>query len=146
MSIADVRRNGGSIFVMTSALDLIGNTPMVDVSNLSPNPNVRLVAKLESQNPYGSVKDRIARKMIDEAERSGALKPGGVLVLQGYTPEQLAYGTGGPREVSHLYTRELLEASFGDMDIVTLESYERELDEGPGHRGHSALIDRKSVV
>ena len=76
MSIADVRRNGGSIFVMNSALDLIGNTPMVDVSNLSPNPNVRLVAKLESQNPYGSVKDRIAKAMIEDAERTGRLVPG----------------------------------------------------------------------
>ena len=69
MSIADVRRNGGSIFVLNSALDLIGNTPMVDVSNLSPNPNVRIVAKLESQNPYGSVKDRIAKAMIEDAEK-----------------------------------------------------------------------------
>ena len=51
MSIADVRRNGGSIFVLNGALDLIGNTPMVDVSILSPNPNVRLVAKLESPPP-----------------------------------------------------------------------------------------------
>ena len=76
MSIADVRRNGGSIFVMNSALDLIGNTPMVDVSNLSPNPNVRIVAKLESQNPYGSVKDRIAKAMIEDAERTGRLVPG----------------------------------------------------------------------
>ena len=42
-------------------LDLIGNTPMVDVSLLSPNPNVRIVAKLEGQNPFGSVKDRIAK-------------------------------------------------------------------------------------
>ena len=76
MSIADVRRNGGSIFVLNSALDLIGNTPMVDVSNLSPNPNVRIVAKLESQNPYGSVKDRIAKAMIEDAERTGRLVPG----------------------------------------------------------------------
>ena len=44
-----------------SVLDLIGNTPMVDVSVLSPNPRVRLVAKLENQNPFGSVKDRIAK-------------------------------------------------------------------------------------
>ena len=76
MSIADVRRNGGSIFVMNGALDLIGNTPMVDVSILSPNPNVRIVAKLESQNPYGSVKDRIAKAMIEDAERTGRLVPG----------------------------------------------------------------------
>ncbi len=59
-----------------SVLDLIGNTPMVDVSNLSPNPRVRIVAKLESQNPFGSVKDRIAKSMIEQAEKNGHLVPG----------------------------------------------------------------------
>ena len=53
----------------TSVLDLIGNTPMVDVSQLSPNPNVRIIAKLENQNPFGSVKDRIAKAMIEQAEK-----------------------------------------------------------------------------
>jgi len=59
-----------------SVLDLIGNTPVVDVSRLSPNPNVRILAKLEMQNPFGSVKDRIAKAMIEEAEESGRLLPG----------------------------------------------------------------------
>ena len=78
------------------------------------------------------------QRMFDRMKR--ALRPGGVLVLQGYTPEQLAFGTGGPREVSHLYTRDMLQLHFGDMDVLALEHYERELDEGPGHRGPSALI------
>jgi [CysO sulfur-carrier protein]-thiocarboxylate-dependent cysteine synthase len=59
-----------------SVLDLIGDTPMLDVSVLSPNPSVRLVAKLENQNPFGSVKDRIARYMVEQAERDGRLTPG----------------------------------------------------------------------
>ncbi len=59
-----------------SVLDLIGNTPMVDVSRLSPNPSVRIIGKLESQNPFGSVKDRIAKQMILQAEKDGTLKPG----------------------------------------------------------------------
>ncbi len=58
------------------ALDLIGNTPAVDVSHLSPNPDVRLVAKLESANPTGSVKDRIAKAMVLDAEADGTLGPG----------------------------------------------------------------------
>src|SRR3954466_14184352 len=58
-----------------SVLDLIGNTPMVDVSNLSPNPRVRVFAKLEGQNPGGSVKDRAAKWMVDEAEKDGILVP-----------------------------------------------------------------------
>ena len=60
----------------TNVLDMIGNTPMVDVSNLSPNPRVRIYGKLEGQNPFGSVKDRIAKSMIEEAEKDGRLSPG----------------------------------------------------------------------
>jgi cysteine synthase B len=69
--------------VYLSVLDLIGNTPMVDVSALSPNRRVRIVAKLEGQNPGGSVKDRAAKWMIDEAEKDGILTPGsGQVVLE----------------------------------------------------------------
>jgi cysteine synthase len=62
--------------VHDSIVELIGNTPMVDVSALSPNPAVRIVAKLEGQNPGGSVKDRAASSMIEEAEKHGLLSPG----------------------------------------------------------------------
>ncbi|MCU0261268.1 MAG: cysteine synthase family protein [Ilumatobacteraceae bacterium] len=66
--------------VNESVLDLIGNTPVVDVSNLSPNPKVRILAKLEMQNPFGSVKDRIAKAMIESAEKDGRLLPGQTIV------------------------------------------------------------------
>ncbi|MBK5289768.1 MAG: PLP-dependent cysteine synthase family protein [Acidimicrobiia bacterium] len=59
-----------------SILDLIGNTPLVGIHALSPNPDVRIYAKLEGQNPGGSSKDRIARMMVDLAERDGVLRPG----------------------------------------------------------------------
>ncbi len=62
--------------VNASVLDMIGNTPMVDVSVLSPNPRVRILGKMEMQNPFGSVKDRIAKAMIEDAERRGLLAPG----------------------------------------------------------------------
>ncbi len=62
--------------VYGSVLDMIGNTPLVDVSPLSPNPRVRILAKMESQNPFGSVKDRIALAMIEAAEKDGSLRPG----------------------------------------------------------------------
>lgn len=68
------------------------------------------------------------------------LKPGGTLVLQGYTPRQLDYNTGGPPLVSHLYTEALLREAFADLDLIELREYEAELAEGTGHRGHSALI------
>ncbi|MCX7620660.1 MAG: cysteine synthase family protein [Acidimicrobiales bacterium] len=66
--------------IHTSILDLIGNTPMLDVSALSPNPRVRLVVKAEGFNPAGSVKDRIAKKMIEEAEQDGTLTPGKTII------------------------------------------------------------------
>jgi cysteine synthase B len=66
--------------VLPSILDLIGNTPMVDVSQLSPNGEVRIVAKLEGQNPGGSIKDRIAWKMIQEAEADGTLTRGRTII------------------------------------------------------------------
>ena len=66
--------------VHASVLDLIGNTPVVDVSALSPNENVRILAKLEGQNPAGSVKDRIAKAMIEEAEADGTLRPGQTII------------------------------------------------------------------
>ncbi len=70
----------------------------------------------------------------------GSLKPGGVLILQGYTPKQLEYRTGGPPILSHLYTRELLEAAFADLSIIELRDYEADVQEGQGHSGRSALI------
>jgi cysteine synthase len=62
--------------VSSSILDLIGDTPLVELSQLSPKPSVRILAKLEGQNPGGSVKDRIALAMVTDAEATGALKPG----------------------------------------------------------------------
>jgi cysteine synthase B len=62
--------------IFENVLDMIGNTPLVDVSRLSPNPHVRILAKMESQNPFGSVKDRIAKAMIETSEKEGLLSPG----------------------------------------------------------------------
>jgi cysteine synthase B len=63
-----------------SVLGLIGNTPLVGIHALSPNPDVRIYAKLEGQNPGGSSKDRIALKMVELAERDGAIKPGDTIL------------------------------------------------------------------
>jgi [CysO sulfur-carrier protein]-thiocarboxylate-dependent cysteine synthase len=62
--------------IFENVLDMIGNTPLVDVSRLSSNPQVRILAKMESQNPFGSVKDRIAKAMIETGEKEGMLLPG----------------------------------------------------------------------
>jgi cyclopropane fatty-acyl-phospholipid synthase-like methyltransferase len=68
------------------------------------------------------------------------LKRGGTLLLQGYTPQQLEYRTGGPPFVSHMYTEQLLREAFAGMEILELREYEAELAEGTGHKGRSALI------
>ena len=70
-----------------------------------------------------------------------ALKPGGLLLMQGYRPEQLGYRTGGPSQVENLYTRGLLEAAFGDFASVEIREHDSVVDEGAGHAGMSALID-----
>ncbi len=74
-SIERTRRN-----VHRSVMELIGNTPMVDLSALSPNPDVEIIGKLEGNNPAGSIKDRIARQMILEAEADGTLTPGRTII------------------------------------------------------------------
>lgn len=70
-----------------------------------------------------------------------ALKPGGLLLLHGYTPKQLDYGTGGPSAAENLYTEELLLKEFGALEIIELRAYEENLKEGSGHCGDSALVD-----
>ncbi len=74
-----------------------------------------------------------------------ALKPGGVLLLEGYGPGQLAYGTGGPRHEPQLYTEELLRDAFADMEIVSLRAYDAVVEEGPAHSGMSSLVDLVAV-
>lgn len=81
-----------------------------------------------------ALRERLFRRMVD------SLKPGGTLLLQGYTPKQLEYRTGGPPLLSHLYTEAMLRDAFAALDIVELRAYEAEVHEGSGHRGRSALI------
>jgi hypothetical protein len=69
-----------------------------------------------------------------------ALKPGGIFILQGYTPKQLEYKTGGPSLIEHLYTEELIRSLAKDFQILELVSYEKELSEGPRHTGMSAIL------
>jgi cyclopropane fatty-acyl-phospholipid synthase-like methyltransferase len=70
-----------------------------------------------------------------------ALKPGGILILQGYGPRQLEYATGGPKHLENLYTPSLLANSFSQLDIAHLAEHDDIVDEGSGHRGMSALVD-----
>ncbi len=78
-----------------------------------------------------------------------ALKPGGLLLIEGYRPEQIGYGTGGPPSAENLYTEAMLRKAFAGMEIVLLNAYDAPISEGRGHSGMSALIDlvaRKPAV
>jgi len=80
------------------------------------------------------------RKLIFTGIRD-VLEPGGRLILEGYRPEQIAYGTGGPSQPEHLYDRDMLTMAFADFDIEHLEERDVVIEEGSGHRGMSAVID-----
>ena len=69
------------------------------------------------------------------------LRPGGTLILEGYRSEQLGYGTGGPGELDKLYTLEMLEQAFADMETVHLRAQDSAITEGKAHAGMSALLD-----
>jgi cyclopropane fatty-acyl-phospholipid synthase-like methyltransferase len=74
-----------------------------------------------------------------------ALKKGGLLLLEGYTPKQLEFNTGGPKQIEHLYTMELLEKEFGDFSKVLIKQYETMMTEGGAHAGMAAVIDLVAV-
>lgn len=86
-----------------------------------------------------AMRTRLFRNMV------ATLNPGGLVLLQGYTPKQLEYRTGGPPEVSHLYTPELMRECFAGLDISVLEAYEEEMQEGTRHQGRSALIGMVAI-
>jgi cysteine synthase len=123
-----------------NVLDMVGNTPLVDVSRLSPNPNVRIIAKLESQNPFGSVKDRIAKQMILEAEKDGRLQPGQTLVEPssgntGIALAAIAKSRGYPIKI-------LMPTSVSIERRQMLEVFGAELILTPGEEGSNGAVKR----
>jgi SAM-dependent methyltransferase len=81
-----------------------------------------------------------SERLLKWAGMRRALKAGGLLILQGYTPKQLDYGTGGPKQIENLYTRAMLEKEFGDFRELKFTQEEREIHEGAAHGGMSAMI------
>jgi cysteine synthase B len=126
--------------VHKSVLGMIGNTPMVDVSNLSPNPSVRIVAKMESQNPAGSVKDRIAKAMIEEAEADGTLTPGRTIIEPssgntGIAMAMIARLKGYPIKI-------VLPENVSIERRQLLEVYGAEIIMSPGDEGSNGAVRR----
>lgn len=83
--------------------------------------------------------DPAARERQFEVMRQ-LTRPGGRILLQGYTPKQLDFRTGGPSAIENLYTEEMLRRTFADWDVEELVDYQDDIAEGLGHHGHSALI------
>jgi SAM-dependent methyltransferase len=82
-----------------------------------------------------------AERALKWAGMRRALKPGGLLIIQGYTPKQLEYGTGGPKQAENLYTRSMLEDDFRGYRDLNIVEEEREIYEGTSHSGMSAVIN-----
>lgn len=76
---------------------------------------------------------------FEQMKRS--IRPGGLMLLHGYAPRQVEYGTGGPPLVENMYTLPMLEEAFAGYEVLRAEDYDREIDEGPGHSGLSGLVD-----
>jgi SAM-dependent methyltransferase len=111
-------------------------TEQADVLNWHwPQDAYDLVAAIFIQFAPPPARDRI----IAGIRRT--LKPGGVLILQGYTPKQVEFGTGGPPNAANMYTSELLREWFGGWEILHLAEHESFISEGSHHHGMSALID-----
>ena len=82
-----------------------------------------------------------AERAIKWAGMAKMLKKGGLLLIEGYTPKQLQYGAGGPKQVENLYTRAMYEKAFGHFAKVEIREYDTHMSEGGGHAGMAAVLD-----
>ena len=124
--------------VYSSVLDLIGNTPIVDVSQLSPNPDVRILGKMEGQNPAGSVKDRIALSMITEAEEDGTLSPGKTIIepSSGNTGIAMAMIC----QIRGYHLKIVLPGNVSPERRQLLEVFGAEIIDSPGEEGSNGAV------
>jgi [CysO sulfur-carrier protein]-thiocarboxylate-dependent cysteine synthase len=124
-----------------SILDLIGNTPLVDISQLSPNPDVRLLMKLEGQNPGGSVKDRVALSMIQRAEGEGLLVPGKPdQVLLEPSSGNTGIGLAMICRVRGYHLKVVLPANVSIERRQLLQVWGAEIIESPGAEGSNGAV------
>jgi [CysO sulfur-carrier protein]-thiocarboxylate-dependent cysteine synthase len=122
----------------TSILDLIGNTPLVDVSALSPNPAVRILIKLEGQNPGGSVKDRIALCMVEQAEKDGRLSPGDILLEP--SSGNTGIGLALVARVKGYRLKVVLPSNVSVERRQLLEVWGAEVIDSPGSEGSNGAV------
>ncbi len=121
-----------------SILDLIGNTPVVGVPALSPNPAVRIYAKLEGQNPGGSMKDRIALRMVEAAERDGVLQPGDTILEP--SSGNTGIGLALVARMKGYRLRVVLPENVSEERRQVLEIFGAEVIPSPGEEGSNGAI------
>ena len=124
--------------IASSVLDLIGNTPMVDVSPLSPNANVRIVAKLEGANPGGSVKDRIALALVEDAEKRGMLTPGATLMEP--SSGNTGIGLALVCRVKGYHLKVVMPSNVSEERRQLLAVFGAEIIESPGGEGSNGAV------
>jgi [CysO sulfur-carrier protein]-thiocarboxylate-dependent cysteine synthase len=134
------------VAVYDSALDLIGNTPVVDVSPLSPNPRVRILAKLEGQNPGGSVKDRAAKYMIEDAEKSGILTPGSGQVVLESSSGNTGIALAMICRVRGYHLKVVLPENVSIERRQALEVWGAEILDSPGSEGSNGAMRRAQAM
>jgi len=130
-----------------SVLDLVGNTPVVDVSALSPKSNVTILAKLEGRNPGGSVKDRVALSMIEAAEREGRLVPGNpdqVLLEPSSGNTGIALALICRLRGYHL--KVVLPSNVSPERRQLLLAYGAEIIDSPGSEGSNGAVRRAGAL
>ena len=127
-----------------SVLDLIGDTPLVDVSALSPNPDVTILAKLEGQNPGGSAKDRIARKMVEMAEADGTLRPGATILEP--SSGNTGIGLALVARVKGYGLRIVMPENVSPERRQLLEIFGAEVTLSPGEEGSNGAIRRAQEI
>ncbi len=124
-------------------VDAIGHTPLVELSRISPNPRVHIYAKLEGLNPTGSLKDRIVKYMIDDAERTGALQPGQTIFEPTSGNTGISLAMVGRYKGYHV--KVVMPENVSDERRQLLEAYGAEVVRSDGAEGSNGAI-RKALA
>ncbi|HYF46620.1 MAG TPA: cysteine synthase family protein, partial [Acidimicrobiales bacterium] len=130
--------------VQQSILDLIGNTPVVDLSAFSPTPGVRILGKLEGNNPGGSVKDRIAKKMIEEGEADGTLTPGRTILEPSSGNTGIALAMIG--RIKGYPVKIVLPGNVSPERRQLLEAFGADIIDSPAEEGSNGAVRRAEAL
>jgi len=132
------------VTLYSSVVDLIGDTPLVELRSLAPRPDVHIYAKLEGQNPTGSVKDRIAKSMIEAAEKAGELKPGDTILEP--TSGNTGIGLAMIGQLKGYKVICVMPKNVSEERTQLLQAYGAEIIYTPGELGSNGAIARAKEI